>query len=186
VEPEDRKKKVTELRGLGWGDDIIASKLAEKDEKFAEMVSAGIPATKALDNYLGFPSEDFLDEEEVIKEIAVKEDPSLKDVPAKRIAAGLAADVAISESAKAAGAAAGAKTALVLGQAGPQAGTPEEIVTVPAAATIGYVSGAVGGGALGSITAQKIERPDKPISIGRTASDAFLNLLPGTELKRGP
>lgn len=186
MELEDRKKKVTELRGLGWGDDIIASKLAEKDEKFAEMVSAGIPATKALDNYFGFPSEDFLDEEEVIKEIAVKEDPSLKDVSAKRIAAGLAADVAISESMKAAGTAAGAKTALALGQAGPQAGTPEEIVTVPAAATIGYVSGAVGGGALGSITAQKIERPDKPISIGRTASDAFLNLLPGTELKRGP
>ena len=186
MELEKAKQKVVELRGAGWDDDIIASKLAEKDKGFAKLVARGIPAAQALDNYLGIGSQDFPAEEQVVKDIAVEQDPSLADVPASRIVAGLAADVAISEGMKAAGTAAGAKAALIGGQAGPQAATPEEVVTVPAAAALGYLGGAISGGVSGSIAAQKIERPGAPISIGRVISDALLNVLPGTELKRGP
>lgn len=186
MELEKAKQRVIELRGAGWDNSTIASHLAEKDKKFAKLVAEGIPAAQALDNYLGIGSQDFATEEQVIKDIAVEQDPSLEDVPASRIVAGLTADVAISEGMKAAGTAAGAKAALVGGQAGPQAATPEEFVTVLPAAAIGYVVGAISGGVSGSIAAQKIERPGKPISIGRTISDAALNLLPGTELKRGP
>jgi hypothetical protein len=35
----------------------------------------------------------------------------------------------------------GASLALILGQLGPQAGIPEEIVTVPAGAVIGFIIG---------------------------------------------
>jgi len=186
VDREKAKQKVIDLRDAGWDDSIIASKLAEKDKEFAQMLGDKLPPSDALDNYLGMPSKDFASEKQVIKDIAVKEDPSLEDVPATRIAAALAADVAISEGMKAAGTAAGAKVALVGGQAGPQAATPEEVVTVPTGAFLGWLGGSIAGGVSGSITAQKIERPNKPISIGRVISDTALNLLPGTELKRGP
>jgi hypothetical protein len=186
VDKEKAKAKTAELRGKGWDDQLIASKLAEVDPEFSKMLSEGLPATSAIDNYFGVARQDFATKEQVIKDIAVKEDPSYEDVSAGRIVAALAADVAISEGMKAAGTAAGAKTALALGQAGPQVAAPEEVVTVPAAATVGYVSGSIAGGISGSIAAQKIERPDKPISIGRVISDTMLNVLPGTELRRGP
>ena len=79
----------------------------------------------------------------------------------------------------------GTKLALGAGVAGPQAATPEEVITVPAAAAIGYFTGAITGGVGGSITAQTIEGQPS-ISWGRVAADTLLNLVPFGEVKRGP
>jgi hypothetical protein len=49
-----------------------------------------------------------------------------------------------------AGAKIGAGGALIAGQAGPQAAAPEEIVTVPVAATVGAGIGVIGGGVVGA------------------------------------
>jgi len=102
-----------------------------------------------------------------------------------QIGAGLLAEIGIAEGSKAAGTLAGAGTALALGQMGPQALLPEEIITVPIGAGIGYFLGATGGGATGSISAQKIEGRDS-INWGRTAVSALMNLIPGSKITKGP
>lgn len=100
-----------------------------------------------------------------------KEGPSIK-----QIAGGLAAEIAISESAKAGGTAAGAYLGTL--------GGPTAPVTIPTAAGIGYVTGALSGGFTGSIAAQKIEGQDD-ISYGRATASALLNLIPGGVGKAG-
>jgi hypothetical protein len=100
-----------------------------------------------------------------------QEDPSLG-----RVAAGLAADIAVAEGAKYAGAGAGA----ALGSAGFSLG-PVGVVTVPAGAAAGYVTGALGGGWTGSILAQKIEGA-KEINYGRATVDTLLNLIPAVKV----
>lgn len=50
---------------------------------------------------------------------------------------------------------------------------------------IGYVGGALGGGALGSIQAQRMTNPNGDISIGRVIADSFINLLPASKLTKG-
>lgn len=102
-----------------------------------------------------------------------------------QIGAGLLAEIGIAEGSKAAGTLAGAGTALALGQMGPQALLPEEIITVPIGAGIGYFLGGTGGGATGSIAAQKIEGRDS-INWGRTAVSALMNLIPGSKITKGP
>jgi len=76
-----------------------------------------------------------------------------------KVGTGLAAEVAIGEGAKLAGASAGA----LLG---------------PVGAGIGYVAGGLVGGVAGSLAAQEIEGRDD-VSWGRVAADTFLNLIPG-------
>jgi hypothetical protein len=76
-----------------------------------------------------------------------------------KIGTGLAAEVAIGEGAKLAGASAGA----LLG---------------PVGAGIGYVVGGIAGGVAGSLAAQEIEGRED-LSWGRVAADTFLNLIPG-------
>jgi len=49
----------------------------------------------------------------------------------------------------------------------------------------GYAAGATIGGITGSIAAQKIENPNKPISIGRVVADTALNFIPGQKLFKG-
>jgi len=49
----------------------------------------------------------------------------------------------------------------------------------------GYAAGATVGGITGSIAAQKIENPNKPISIGRVVADTALNFIPGQKLFKG-
>jgi hypothetical protein len=102
-----------------------------------------------------------------------------------QIGAGLLAEIGIAEGSKAAGTLAGAGTAVALGQMGPQALLPEEIITVPIGAGIGYFLGATGGGATGSISAQKIEGRDS-INWGRTAVSSLMNLIPGSKITKGP
>jgi len=97
-----------------------------------------------------------------------QEDPSIG-----RVAAGLAAEIAVAEGAKYAGAAIGAGIG-----AAPVVTDP---VTIPAGAAIGYVSGALGGGWSGSILAQKIEGA-KEINYGRATIDTLLNLIPGVKI----
>lgn len=182
---EKARSAVTSWREAGYKDEDIAKLVAEKSPEVSKLLQNGIPAAEALDNVLGLGAIEEKSEETVIKEeVAKSYDTEGTTIP--RIVAGIGADVAISEGAKAAGTAIGAKTALALGQAGPQAAAPEEAVTVPLGSAIGYVTGALTGGIAGDITAQRIENPNKPISWARAGTAAFLNLLPGTELKRGP
>ena len=97
-----------------------------------------------------------------------QEDPSIG-----RVAAGLAAEIAVAEGAKYGGAAIGAGIG-----ASPVITAP---VTAPTGAAIGYVTGALGGGWSGSILAQKIEGA-KEINYGRATIDTLLNLIPGVKI----
>lgn len=97
-----------------------------------------------------------------------QEDPSIG-----RVAAGLAAEIAVAEGAKYAGAAIGTGIG-----ASPVITAP---VTAPTGAAIGYVTGALGGGWGGSILAQKIEGA-KEINYGRVVVDTLLNLIPGVKI----
>jgi hypothetical protein len=106
------------------------------------------------------------------KDLPKKEEKAEEGPTAGQIAAGLAADIAVAEGSKYAGAAAGA----ALGSAGFTLG-PVGIVTVPAGTVGGYVIGALGGGWSGSILAQKIEGANE-INYGRATVDTLLNLIP--------
>jgi len=103
-----------------------------------------------------------------------KADPSLA-----RIGAGLAAEIAIGEGAKAGGTALGASLGVAGGPAAPG--------TVPAGAVIGYIAGGLSGGFTGNIAAQKIEGQPE-ISYGRATASALLNLIPGGigKIAKGP
>jgi hypothetical protein len=100
--------------------------------------------------------------------------PADKDPTLGQIGAGLAAEVAIAEGAKYAGAAAGG----AIGSAVPVLGTA-------IGAGVGYVAGAISGGVSGSLAAQEIENPDGDISWGRVVSDTLLNFIPGSKIAKG-
>lgn len=93
---------------------------------------------------------------------------------ATRFAGGLVADVAIAESARIGGTAAGAA-----------AGSFVPIIGTAVGAAVGYVAGGLTGGATGSITRQRITNPDGDISYGEVVADAFLNLIPGSKAVKG-
>lgn len=84
-----------------------------------------------------------------------------------KVAMGIGAEIGIAESAKLSGTLGGAA------------------VGGPFGAGVGYVGGALTGGALGSIAAQKIEGRDS-INWGRAAVSALVNLIPGSKLTKGP
>lgn len=107
------------------------------------------------------------------EEKAVAEDPSLG-----RIAAGLAAEIAVAEGAKYAGAAGGAAVGGFL--SAPTAGLASPI-TVPVSSAVGYVGGALGGGWTGSLLAQEIEGANE-YDYGRATIDSVLNLIPGIKI----
>jgi len=160
-------------------DSQIVERLAKEKPLTADLVKSGMQPKDVLDNLLGVPQTVQLSEEEIAKQVVAEEMPNAPkdDVSVKRILAGIAAETAISEGAKVAGTALGAK----LGTAG----GPTSPVTVPAAATIGYIGGVLSGGVGGSIAAQKIEGQPK-ISWGRVAADTLLNAFPFGEVKKGP
>ena len=168
-------------------DDQIIERLSKEKPLTAELVKSGMQPKDVLDNLLGVPQTVQLSEEEIAKQVVAKEMPNAPkdDVSVKRILAGIVAETVISEGDKVAGAAIGTKLALGAGVAGPQAATPEEVVTVPIAATIGYFTGAIIGGVNGSIAAQNIEGQPS-ISWGRVSADTLLNLVPFGEVKKGP
>lgn len=160
-------------------DQQIVDRLSKEKPLTADLVKSGIQPKDILDNLLEVPQTVQLSEEEIAKQVVAEEMPDAPkdDVSVKRILAGIAAETAISEGAKVAGTALGAK----LGSAG----GPASPATVPAAATIGYFTGALSGGVGGSIAAQTIEGQPK-ISWGRVAADTLLNLVPFGEVKKGP
>lgn len=168
-------------------DQQIVDRLAKEKPLTAELVKSGMQPKDVLDNLLGVPQTVQLSEEEIAKQVVAEEMPNAPkdDVSVKRILAGIATETAISEGAKVTGVATGTKLALGAGVAGPQAATPEELITVPTAATIGYFTGAITGGVNGSIAAQTIEGQPK-ISWGRVSVDTLLNLVPFGEVKKGP
>lgn len=85
--------------------------------------------------------------------------PTQEEGPsAGRIAAGLGTEIAAAEGLKYAGATLG---------------------------PWGYAGGALVGGITGSVAAQKIENPNKPISVGRVIADTALNFIPGQKLFKG-
>lgn len=84
-----------------------------------------------------------------------------------KVAMGMGAEIGIAESAKLSGTLGGAA------------------VGGPFGAGVGYVGGALTGGALGSIAAQKIEGRDST-NWWRVAADAVLNVIPGTKITKGP
>jgi len=101
--------------------------------------------------------------------ISTDRDPTLG-----QIGKGLAAEVAIAEGAKYAGAAVGG----TVGSAVPVVGTA-------IGAGTGYVIGAISGGITGSLAAQEIENPDGDVSWGRVVSDTLLNFIPGVKIAKG-
>lgn len=82
---------------------------------------------------------------------------------------GLATEVAIGESAKYGLATLGAAS-------GPLA---------PILAPTGYVLGGLGGGAVGSISSQRIQDPEAEISWGRVIADSLINLIPASKAIKG-
>ncbi len=111
--------------------------------------------------------------------ISTDRDPTLG-----QIGKGLAAEVAIAEGAKYAGAAAGSAIGATIGTAIPipVVGT---VTGTALGAGVGYVVGAISGGVTGSIAAQEIENPDGDISWGRVVGDTFLNFIPGSKFAKG-
>tara|TARA_R110000744_G_scaffold321702_1_gene427774 strand:+ start:1364 stop:4765 length:3402 start_codon:yes stop_codon:yes gene_type:complete len=91
-----------------------------------------------------------------------------------KTAAGLTADIAISEGGRMAGAAVGAA-----------AGSVVPVLGTAAGAAVGYVVGGLGSGAAGSIARQKIMNPDGDISWGAVVADSFINLIPGSKAVKG-
>jgi len=160
-------------------DSQIVERLSKEKPLTADLIKSGMQPKDVLDNLLGVPQTVQLSEEEIAKQVVAEEMPNAPkdDVSVKRILAGIAAETAISEGAKVAGTAGGAKLGI--------AGGPTSPVTVPVATTIGYIGGALAGGVGGSIAAQKIEGQPK-ISWGRVAADTLLNLVPFGEVKKGP
>lgn len=108
-----------------------------------------------------------------------------KEPSLMQIGAGLLAEIGIAESSKVAGTLAGGAIAAGIGQVPPFTVLPEEFITVPIGMGIGYATSATGGGAAGSIAAQKIEGRDS-INWGRTAVSALMNLIPGSKITKGP
>lgn len=69
---------------------------------------------------------------------------------------------------------------IAIGEASRLGGAAVGTAILPGIGTgIGYVVGALGGGAAGSIARQRMLNPDAPLSYGQIVADSFINLLPG-------
>ena len=101
---------------------------------------------------------------EYLRKKREEEEPSLA-----KIGAGFVTDIAISETARLGGAAAGAAIGTAFA---PGVGTA-------IGAGIGYVVGALGGGAMGSRVRQNIIDPNAELDQGQMVADALINLIPG-------
>ena len=104
-----------------------------------------------------------------VANLPLNANPPLSAAQVGRVGAGLVTEIAVGEGAKWAGAALGGST-------GPLA---------PVLAPAGYIIGGLGGGATGSIAAQRIEKPNGEISWGRVLADSLINLLPAGKAVKG-
>lgn len=158
--PEFTKEQLNEARIAGHSEQEIASFVSEGRDDIKNAMEEGYSLNEIADH--------FSSKKQDVKKEGEQEDPSIG-----RIAAGMAADIAVAEGSKYAGALAGAELGAL--------GGPTAPVTVPTAAAIGYFTGAVSGGVTGSILAQKIEGANQ-IDYGRVAIDTLMNLIPGTKI----
>jgi hypothetical protein len=163
--PKFTKEELDAARLEGYTDQEIISHVAQGDNEVLNALEEGYSLNEIADYFSkNTPAK---------KEEAVAEDPSLG-----RIAAGLAAEIAVAEGAKYAGAAGGAAVGGML--SAPTAGLASPI-TVPVSSAVGYVGGALGGGWTGSLLAQEIEGATE-YDYGRASIDTVLNLIPGFKI----
>lgn len=164
-------------RSEGYTDAEIASYIASQDDEVRNALEEGYSIDEIAD-YLATgkaPQKALAQQQAPQSEQAPQEEyaTSQNDPSLSQIATGMAADIAVAEGAKYAGAASGAYLGTLGGPAAP--------VTVPAASAAGYVIGALGGGWTGSVLAQKIEGADS-IDYGRATIDTILNLIPASKI----
>lgn len=164
--PKFTKEELDTARLEGYTDQEIISHVAQGDNEVLNALEEGYSLNEIADYFSkNAPAKK--------EEAPVAEDPSLG-----RVATGLAAEIAVAEGAKYAGAAAGA--AIGGAASAPTAGIASP-VTVPSGAAIGYVVGALGGGWTGSLLAQEIEGATE-YNYGRATIDTALNLIPGFKI----
>lgn len=161
--PDLTRDSLTRARGEGYSDQEIALHISEGRDDIKNAMEEGY----SLDEIA-----DYLSGKQAPKEEKPKKEES-KDPSLGRIAAGLGAEIVVAEGMKAGGATGGAALGALGGPAAP--------ITVPAGAAIGYVGGALTGGVLGSVAAQKIEGANN-IDYGRVTVDTLLNLIPGSKI----
>lgn len=81
---------------------------------------------------------------------------------------------------------AGLTTEIAVGEGGKIAGATVGTAILPGVGTgVGYVVGALGSGAAGSIARQRIADPDGEISWGEVVADSLINLIPGGKAVKG-
>ena len=164
--PKFTKEELDAARIEGYTDQEIISHVAQGDNEVLNALEEGYSLNEIADYFSkNAPAKK--------EEAPVAEDPSLG-----RVTAGLAAEIAVAEGAKYAGAAGGA--AIGGFASAPTAGLASPI-TVPSGAAIGYVVGALGGGWTGSLLAQEIEGATE-YNYGRATIDTALNLIPGSKI----
>ena len=163
--PKFTKEELNNSRLEGYTDQEIGLHVAKGDNEIQNALEEGYSLDEIAD-YL---------EKQQPKDAAKKEEPSTG-----KVLAGLAAEIAVAEGAKYAGAATGAS----IGAGAGSITGPGAIATGAAGGAIGYVSGAIGGGWTGSVLAQKIEGADS-INYGRATIDTLLNLIPGSKVVKG-
>ena len=157
------KGKIQAARDSGYSDDEIAQYLSSSDEKFKKAIESGYSIDEVAD-YLALkekPQQEGPAEPAPTEPVAEAQaqTPTQEEGPSTgRIAAGLGTEIAAAEGLKYAGATLG---------------------------PWGYFGGALVGGVTGSVAAQKIENPNKPISVGRVIADTALNFIPGQKLFKG-
>ena len=167
-------EKIQKAREAGYSDDEIIAEISKKQPDIKNAIDKGF----TLDSIYA-PRQVVTSETESLAD-AYKDEPSWK-----RQAAAVAANVAISEGGKMASTAAGAKAGAAVSISTGGAVAP---ATVPIGAGIGYVSGALTSGFLGSLVEQEIEGKEK-MSYGRASVNALMNLIPGgvgKAAQRGP
>lgn len=185
AEKELTENEIDEIASLMKNEEEVSQNIELEKKGVQPSVVVGIPGAG-----IAIPTTAQRTQEQVDQELEarVEENAKSKDEiePTKtQIAAGLAAEISIAEGGKIAGTATGAKAALAIGQVPPLTLLPEEFVTVPGGAGLGYVAGALIGGASGSIARQKIEGRNS-INWGDAAVSALLNLVPGSKITKGP
>ena len=161
--PDLTRDSLTRARKEGYSDQEIALHISESRDDIKNAMEEGYSLDEIADYFSG---------KQAPKEEKPKKEES-KDPSLGRIAAGLGAEIVVAEGMKAGGATGGVALGALGGPAAP--------ITVPAGAAIGYVGGALTGGVLGSVAAQKIEGAND-IDYGRVTVDTLLNLIPGSKI----
>lgn len=158
------KDKIQAARDNGYSDDEIAQYLSSSNEQYKKAIEAGYSIDE-IESHLNAQKPEAKEEPK----------PKEKEPSFGQIAAGLGANIAISEGSKIAGTAAGAAIGSSLA---PGPGTA-------LGAGIGYVTSAIGGGIMGDVAAQEIEGKEN-INWIRASLNGVQNLIPGAKITKGP